>query len=79
MCASVCPSGALTYGTREEVLAQRQRSAPMNRFQFGHQSISTKVTMLVPRDQPVEYVDVLSAMGDHTSGQDLMWMMYEPE
>ena len=79
MCASVCPSGALTFGTREEVLAQRQRSAPMNRFQFGHQSISTKVTMLVPRDQPVEYVDVLSAMSDHTSGQDLMWMMYEPE
>ena len=78
MCASVCPSGALTYGTREEVLAQRQRSAPMNRFQFGHQTISTKVTMLVPRDQPVEHVDVLSAMGDHTSGQDLMWMLYEP-
>jgi Fe-S-cluster-containing dehydrogenase component len=79
MCASVCPSGALTYGTREEVMAQRQRSAPMNRFQFGHQSISTKVTMLVPRDQPVEYVDVLSAMGDHASGQDLLWMVYEPE
>ena len=79
MCASVCPSGALTFGTREEVMAQRQRSAPMNRFQFGHQSISTKVTMLVPRDQPVEYVDVLSAMDDHTSGQDLMWMIYEPE
>lgn len=77
MCASVCPSGALTFGTREEVLAQRQRSMAVNQFQFGHQTITTKVTMMVPRDQAPEYVDVLAAMGDHTSSQDLLWMVYE--
>jgi Fe-S-cluster-containing dehydrogenase component len=77
MCASVCPSGALAYGTREEITAQRQRSQPVNQFQFGHQTITTKVTMMVPRDQGVEHVDVLSAMNDHTSSQDIFWMMYE--
>ena len=77
MCASVCPSGALAYGTREEITAQRQRSQPINQFQFGQQTITTKVNMMVPRDQGVEHVDVLSAMNDHTSSQDIFWMMYE--
>ncbi|MBA3468362.1 MAG: 4Fe-4S binding protein [Herpetosiphonaceae bacterium] len=77
MCASVCPSGALAYGTREEIAAQRQRSQPINQFQFGHQTITTKVNMMVPRDQNVEHVDVLASMNDHTSSQDIFWMMYE--
>ncbi len=77
MCASVCPSGALAYGTREEIADQRQRSQPINQFQFGHQTITTKVNMMVPRDQGIEHIDVLSAMNDHTSSQDIFWMMYE--
>src|SRR6185295_80515 len=49
MCASVCPSQALFYGTREEVEILRPRSIPTNSFQFGHQLVTTKVNMMVPR------------------------------
>jgi Fe-S-cluster-containing dehydrogenase component len=64
MCASVCPSGALYFGTREEIERQRPRSRPINTFQFGEQTITTKVNMMVPRDGGVQHVDVLSAMDD---------------
>src|ERR1044071_5355603 len=48
MCASVCPSQALFYGTRAEVEQLRPQSRPINEFQFGHQIIRTKVNMMVP-------------------------------
>jgi len=62
MCATVCPSQALFYGTREQIERLRPRSAPMNTFKFGRQTITTKVNMMVPRVNQVQYVDVLSAM-----------------
>ncbi|MBM7844947.1 MULTISPECIES: 4Fe-4S dicluster domain-containing protein [Herpetosiphon] len=77
MCASVCPSGALYYGTREQIEAQRPRSMPINQFQFGQQTISTKVHMMVPRTAQPEHIDVLSAMHDHTSGHDIFLMMHD--
>src|ERR687891_349189 len=43
MCATVCPSGALFFGTRQEIDRLRSRTAPTNRFQFGGQTIATKV------------------------------------
>ena len=43
MCASVCPSGAPFFGMRQQLAEQRPRSAPVNRFQFGGQTITTKV------------------------------------
>ena len=52
MCASVCPSGALHYGKREEVIRARPRSMPIRDFQFGHQTIRTKVNVMVPRRPP---------------------------
>ncbi|HVS36971.1 MAG TPA: 4Fe-4S dicluster domain-containing protein [Gemmataceae bacterium] len=69
MCASVCPSGALFFGTREQLTQERPNSKPMNRFQFGGQSITTKVRVLAPRHGRAEYVDVLSAMGEETAGK----------
>jgi Fe-S-cluster-containing dehydrogenase component len=62
MCATVCPSGALFYGTRDEVERQRKRSRPVNEFQFARQTIRTKVNMMVPRHSTIERVDVTSAM-----------------
>lgn len=62
MCASVCPSQALFFGTREEIEKLRPRSRPINRFQFGNQTITTKVNMMVPKSPSVEQVDVTSAM-----------------
>jgi Fe-S-cluster-containing dehydrogenase component len=63
MCATVCPSGALFFGTREEVEEQRPRSTSVNRFQFGKQTITTRVHLMVPTT-PVraEYVDVTAAL-----------------
>jgi Fe-S-cluster-containing dehydrogenase component len=68
MCATVCPSGALFYGTREEIEKLRPQSAPFNRFKFGQQTITTKVNMMAPRRSPPEYLDVLSAMQDPPTG-----------
>jgi Fe-S-cluster-containing dehydrogenase component len=50
MCASVCPSQALFYGTRAELERLRPRSRPLDGFRFGAQVITTRVRMLVPRD-----------------------------
>jgi len=47
MCATVCPSGALFYGTRAEVEDLRQ-AQPRNVFQFGHEVVRTKNNYMVP-------------------------------
>src|SRR5947208_9665800 len=44
MCATVCPSGALYFGTREQVEHLRPQSRPTNRYRFGEQTITTKVS-----------------------------------
>ena len=66
MCATVCPSQALYYGTREEMERLRPMSMPVNQFQFGHQRITTQVLMMVPRGPVVRQplVDVTAAMDD---------------
>jgi Fe-S-cluster-containing dehydrogenase component len=69
MCASVCPSGALFFGTRQQLAEQRPRSAPVNQFRFGGQTITTKVQVLAPRGGRAEYVDVVSAMSEESSGR----------
>jgi Fe-S-cluster-containing dehydrogenase component len=67
MCATVCPSQALFFGTREEILALRPQSRPTNVFRFGEQTITTRVKVLVPRSpKPAPLVDVTAAM-DHES------------
>jgi Fe-S-cluster-containing dehydrogenase component len=77
MCASVCPSQALFFGTREEVESLRLRSRPVNHFKFGNQEVSTKVSMMVPRETQAEYLDVTSAMNEKTSGQVVFLNMFE--
>jgi Fe-S-cluster-containing dehydrogenase component len=64
MCATVCPSQALFFGTREQIEQLRPRSAPINRFQFGGQAITTRVFVMVPRALagPAAHVDVTAAM-----------------
>ncbi|HZU37378.1 MAG TPA: 4Fe-4S dicluster domain-containing protein [Gemmataceae bacterium] len=71
MCATVCPSGALFYTTREEIERLRPRSRPINQFQFGQQTIRTKVHMMVPRQSTVEQLDVTAAMHDPPVGRPL--------
>jgi Fe-S-cluster-containing dehydrogenase component len=62
MCATVCPSQALFFGTHAEIEAIRPRSRPINEFHFGRQTIHTKVRMMVPREAPVNHLDVADAM-----------------
>jgi Fe-S-cluster-containing dehydrogenase component len=65
MCATVCPSQALFFGTREQALALRPQSTPTNKFRFGDQTITTRVNVMVPRGPgPRPHVDVTAAMAD---------------
>src|SRR5262245_37381186 len=70
MCASVCPSQALLFGTREEVKRLRPASQVLNTFLFGNQTITTKVSMLVPARAAVAHLDVLSALHQPPVGND---------
>ena len=84
MCATVCPSGALFFGTRQEIEKSRTRSVPLNRFQFGGQTVTTKVNVMVPRRAArVQYLDVAAAMdggnGKSVSLDVLTEAMYNPE
>jgi len=47
MCATVCPSGALFYGTQEEVNDLR-RARPQSRFVFGDETLRTRNSFMVP-------------------------------
>ena len=71
MCATVCPSGALFFGTREEVERLRPRSAAVNEFRFGQQVITTKVNLMTPRVAETRYVDVTAAMNEGTIGKEI--------
>src|SRR6185369_13981436 len=65
MCATVCPSQALYYGTREEIRTLRPQSTPANQFRFGGQTINTRVNVMVPRGPlPPPMVDVTAAMDE---------------
>jgi Fe-S-cluster-containing dehydrogenase component len=70
MCATVCPSGALTYTTRENIERTRQGLA-IRDWQFGGEAVRTKVNVLVPRS--VERIDVgLEQLGiRHTDEYDV--------
>lgn len=71
MCATVCPSQALFFGTREEVERLRPRSTAVNQFQFGNQTITTKVNMMTPKVARAEYVDVTAAMSEQSIGKEI--------
>jgi Fe-S-cluster-containing dehydrogenase component len=71
MCATVCPSQALHYGTREEIERLRPRSTPIDTFQFGAQVIHTRVRMMVPRNDPPVAIDVLGALDLAPAPQDM--------
>jgi hypothetical protein len=57
MCATVCPSQALSYVRPEEIAHRREK--PTNVFQFGKQKIVTRVHMMVPADTELVSLDVL--------------------
>jgi Fe-S-cluster-containing dehydrogenase component len=80
MCATVCPSQALFFGTRDEIERLRPTSQPVNRFQFGNQTITTKVQMMVPRNlvSRAGHVDVTAAMDEQPRPRMLKVVTAEP-
>jgi len=77
MCATVCPSQALFFGTREEIEELRPRSTPVNEFRFGEQTITTKVNMMKPRSGRTEYIDVTAAMDEQAIGKNITLTILE--
>ncbi len=71
MCASVCPSQALFFGTREQVERLRPNSRLLNTFRFGNQTITTKVNLLIPARAAVDVLDVMAALTEPAVGQRL--------
>jgi Fe-S-cluster-containing dehydrogenase component len=72
MCATVCPSQALFFGTREQILALRPQSMPTNTFRFGGQTITTRVSVMVPRRAAAPpLIDVTAAMSERPQGRAL--------
>jgi Fe-S-cluster-containing dehydrogenase component len=64
MCATVCPSGALFFGTHEEIERER-RERPANRYVFGPEVVHTKVQLMLPSEHgrtPELEIDVLDLM-----------------
>ena len=56
MCATVCPSQALTFGPAE-VIGRQRASAPVRDFQFGRERVRTKVWMMAPARERAIAVD----------------------
>ncbi|WP_394828116.1 4Fe-4S dicluster domain-containing protein [Pendulispora albinea] len=68
MCATVCPSQALTFATREEVERTR-RGRAINEWKFGDEIVRTKVFVLVPL--ATERIDVgLTALRTKKNGPE---------
>jgi Fe-S-cluster-containing dehydrogenase component len=53
MCASVCPSDALWYGTRDE-FERIRRGTLVRDWQFGNQNVRTKVAIVADDPGPVD-------------------------
>lgn len=60
MCATVCPSQALAYVPPEAM--RERRDWPTNTFVFGNQTVTTKVSMMVPANVPSVSIDVTDYM-----------------
>jgi Fe-S-cluster-containing dehydrogenase component len=73
MCATVCPSQALTYGP-PEVIARQRATRPTADFRFGKEHVKTKVFMMTPVDHPVIDVDVEDYMENSADGSEA-WLV----
>lgn len=71
MCASVCPSQALFFGTREEIEQLRPRSQAINSFQFGNQMVTTKVNMMVPNQPSLKLIDIAASLHQTWTAQTM--------
>ncbi len=66
MCATVCPSGALSYMTHDEFMRTR-RGAVITEWVFGDETVRTKVGMVVPRAMPQVRVELVQIENSSTA------------
>lgn len=64
MCASVCPTGAITFGKYEDIVPLR-RTKPVNAHVFGNQKVETKVYLMLPTDMEEVEVDGCGVFEGH--------------
>jgi Fe-S-cluster-containing dehydrogenase component len=69
MCATVCPSQALSFGP-PEIVARQRASTPVRDFRFGNEHVATKVFMMAPPGEPVIMVNVEDYMEKDTDGTE---------
>ena len=67
MCATVCPSQALSYVRSEDIAARRE--TPSNVFYFGNQKITTQVYMMTPPDSDSVSLDIAEFMWENPNGR----------
>jgi Fe-S-cluster-containing dehydrogenase component len=67
MCVTVCPSGALAFGTRQE-MEKLRRERPMNTFVFGPQTVRTKVFMMMPGSVQELDLDIADLVEESVDG-----------
>ena len=75
MCATVCPSQALSYGPPKEVRAGRA-TVPVNEFQFGNERVRTKVFMMLPAGKDLLEVNVQDYMSKESDASE-PWLLEE--
>jgi Fe-S-cluster-containing dehydrogenase component len=66
MCATVCPSQALYYGRAEDIERTRVER-PVNEFQFGAQTVRTKVRLMTTPSADRLDFDILSFLPETDS------------
>ena len=67
MCATVCPSEALSYVKPDEI--GRRRETRENIFVLGNQRVKTRVNMMVPAGTDAISIDVIDYMWEGHLGQ----------
>jgi Fe-S-cluster-containing dehydrogenase component len=72
MCASVCPSGALFFGQRDHI-ARRRREKPINEFQFGAQTVRTKVNLMTAPEVARLEFDITEHMTEADVAAAAVW------
>lgn len=65
MCATVCPSQALAYLSREEIAKRREK--PVNTVRFGNEVVKTKVFLMAPAGRDEIAIDITDYMWEGES------------
>ena len=69
MCATVCPSQALSFTTLEEIERTRH-GVPVNTWRFGNEVVQTKVFVMLPSRQSTVQVDHVGRQGSSPPTHD---------